>query len=203
MQNVVGKERHPLGNLQGRPARQSPRLPALAIQTAQPSPRRECRTGCVNSRSPHPSHGLLTHEHMRDVIATHDFRSPEGIQRALKGRFAETLPAMVDGKLETHLSYPKHQAGPKPTPNRRNGRYSQHVTTECGEVARSQLARRLRSGSGGKHKNPAVRHHFLEAKQGQQLAPGVNAPFRLRGLALVVALLQHVSQLPPRRVPES
>ena len=56
---------------------------------------------------------MLTHEQMRDFIATHDFRSPEDVQRALKGLFAETLQAMLDGELETHLGYPKHQAGPK------------------------------------------------------------------------------------------
>ena len=66
---------------------------------------------------------MLTHEQMRDFIATHDFRSPEDVQRALKGLLAETLQALLDGELETHLGYPKHQAGPKPTPNRRNGRY--------------------------------------------------------------------------------
>ena len=78
---------------------------------------------------------MLTHEQMRDFIATHDFRSPEDVQRALKGLFAETLQAMLDSELETHLGYPKHQAGPKPTPNRRNGRYPKQVTTEYGEVA--------------------------------------------------------------------
>ena len=44
---------------------------------------------------------MLTHEQMRDFIATHDFRSPEDVQRALKGLFAETLQAMLDGELET------------------------------------------------------------------------------------------------------
>ena len=44
---------------------------------------------------------MLTHEQMRDFIATHDFRSPEDVQRALKGLFAETLQAMLDGESET------------------------------------------------------------------------------------------------------
>ena len=42
---------------------------------------------------------------------------------------ADTLQAMLDGELETHLGYPKHQAGLKPTPNRRNGRYPKQVTS--------------------------------------------------------------------------
>ena len=41
---------------------------------------------------------------------------------------ADTLQAMLDGELETHLGYPKHQAGLKPTPNRRSGRYPKQVT---------------------------------------------------------------------------
>ena len=60
---------------------------------------------------------MLTPEQMPDFIATHDFRSPEDVQQALKGLFAETLQAMFGSELETHLGYPKHQAGPKPTPN--------------------------------------------------------------------------------------
>ena len=70
---------------------------------------------------------------MRDFIATHDFRSPEDVQRALKGLFAETLQAMLDGELET-VGLSQASGRPQATPNRRNGRYPKHVTTEYGEV---------------------------------------------------------------------
>ncbi len=88
---------------------------------------------------------LLTHEQRRDVIATHDFRSPADGQRALKGLLADTLQAMLDGELETHRVYPQDRAGPKPTPNRHNGRHPKHGPTEYGEVALEIL--RDRGGS--------------------------------------------------------
>ncbi len=78
---------------------------------------------------------LLSPEQMREFIATNHFRTPEDVQTALKGLFAETLQAMLDAELDTHLGYPKHAPGPKPTANRRNGRYPKQVTTEYGEVA--------------------------------------------------------------------
>ena len=56
---------------------------------------------------------MLTHEQLRDFIATHDFRSPEDVQRALKGLCADTLQAMLASERETHRGYPKHQAGPQ------------------------------------------------------------------------------------------
>ena len=65
---------------------------------------------------------LLTHEQMRDFIATHDFRSPEDVQRALKGLFAETLQAMLDSERKT-VGLSQASGRPQATPNRRNGRY--------------------------------------------------------------------------------
>lgn len=47
--------------------------------------------------------GLLSHEQMRDFIATNHFRTPEDIQAALKGLFADTLQARLDAQLNTHL----------------------------------------------------------------------------------------------------
>jgi len=78
---------------------------------------------------------LLSQEQMREFITTNHFRTPEDVQAALKGLFAETLQAMLDAELDTHLGYAKHATGPKPTANRRNGRYPKQVTTEYGEVA--------------------------------------------------------------------
>ncbi len=78
---------------------------------------------------------LLSQEQMREFIATNHFRTPEDVQTALTGLFAETLQAMLDAELETHLGYPKHAIGPKPTANRRNGRYPKQVTTQYGEGA--------------------------------------------------------------------
>ncbi len=63
--------------------------------------------------------GLLSHEQMRDFITTNHFRTPEDIQAALKGLFADTLQA----ELDTNLGCAKHAAGAKPTANRRNGRF--------------------------------------------------------------------------------
>jgi len=77
---------------------------------------------------------LLTKAQMREFIAANDFHSPEDIQRALKALLAETLQTMLDAELDTHLGYPKHAPGPKPTANRRNGRYPKTVTSEYGEV---------------------------------------------------------------------
>jgi putative transposase len=72
---------------------------------------------------------LLTKDQMREFMAANDFQSPEDIQRALTALFAETLQTMRDAELDTHLGYPKHAPGPKPTANRRNGRYPKQVTT--------------------------------------------------------------------------
>ncbi len=95
---------------------------------------------CVNSQIPHPGvyREEASHEYLdaraRDVIATHDVRSPEDIERALKELFGETLPATRDGEVET-VGLFQPPGWPPATPNRRHPRHPKPGTTEYGDGA--------------------------------------------------------------------
>ena len=61
-------------------------------------------------------------------------KTAEDVQAALKAVFAETLQAMLDGELDTHLGYPKYAIQRKQTRNSRNGHSKKTVTSQYGEV---------------------------------------------------------------------
>jgi transposase-like protein len=48
-------------------------------------------------------------------------RTADDVQDALKAVFAETLQAMLDSELDTHLGYDKYAIQEKHTTNSRNG----------------------------------------------------------------------------------
>ena len=77
---------------------------------------------------------LLTPTQIKQFIAENQLRTPEDVQDALKAVFADTLQAMLDSELDTHLGYDKYAIQQKQTTNSRNGHSRKTVTSQYGDV---------------------------------------------------------------------
>jgi transposase-like protein len=71
---------------------------------------------------------------VKEFIQDGDIKSMADIQSALKDLFGQTLQAMLEGEMDSHLGYPKGDSKSKQTENRRNGHGSKTVRSEYGEV---------------------------------------------------------------------
>ena len=77
---------------------------------------------------------LLTPAQLKQFIAENHLTTAEDVQQALKAVFAETLQAMLEGELNSHLGYEKYAIEQKQTPNSRNGRPKKTLSTQYGDV---------------------------------------------------------------------
>lgn len=79
--------------------------------------------------------GRFSQEQVKQFIADGQVQSVEDIQNALKDLFGQTLQAMLEGEMESHLGYSKRAAKADPTSgNRRNGHGQKSVRSAYGEV---------------------------------------------------------------------
>lgn len=71
---------------------------------------------------------------VKEFIQDGDIKSMADVQSALKDLFGQTLQAMLEGEMDSHLGYPKGDGKSKETHNRRNGHGSKSVRSEYGEL---------------------------------------------------------------------
>ena len=71
---------------------------------------------------------------VKDIIAEYRPKSFKELENILKDMFAPLMEDMLQGELDDHLGYAKHDQKPKETTNRRNGSYQKTVTTSQGEM---------------------------------------------------------------------
>lgn len=71
---------------------------------------------------------------VKEFIRDGDIKSMADVQSALKDLFGQTLQAMLEGEMDSHLGYAKGDAANKQTGNRRNGHGSKSVRSEYGEL---------------------------------------------------------------------
>ena len=71
---------------------------------------------------------------VKEFIQDGNITNMADVQSALKDLFGQTLQAMLEGEMESHLGYPKGDAKSKQTENRRNGHGSKSVRSAYGEV---------------------------------------------------------------------
>lgn len=76
----------------------------------------------------------MTQDQVKQFIKDNEIQSVEDIQNVLKDMFAETLQGMLEGEMDTHLGYQKHEDAKKETANRRNGHSAKTVRSDYGEV---------------------------------------------------------------------
>jgi putative transposase len=86
--------------------------------------------GMARSKKPR----IMSQEQVRQFIKDNEIQSVEDIQSVLKEMFAEALQGMLEGELDTHLGYQKHEDKNKHTDNRRNGPTPKTVRSDYGEV---------------------------------------------------------------------
>lgn len=77
---------------------------------------------------------IMTQDQVKQFIKDNEIQSVEDIQNVLKDMFAETLQGMLEGEMDTHLGYQKHEDAKKETANRRNGHSAKTVRSDYGEV---------------------------------------------------------------------
>jgi putative transposase len=70
-----------------------------------------------------------------EFIQDGNIKSMSDVQSALKDLFGQTLQAMLEGEMDSHLGYPKGDGKSKETDNRRNGHGSKTVTAAKASVA--------------------------------------------------------------------
>jgi len=71
---------------------------------------------------------------VKEFIQDGDIKSMADVQSALKDLFGQTLQAMLEGEMDSHLGYPKGDGRSKQTDNRRNGHGSKSVRSTYGEM---------------------------------------------------------------------
>ena len=79
--------------------------------------------------------GRFSEEQVKQFIADGQINSVADIQSALKDLFGQTLQAMLEGEMESHLGYAKGQKSrDNQASNRRNGHGIKSVRSQYGEV---------------------------------------------------------------------
>ena len=79
----------------------------------------------------------LTDQLVKTLIAEYHPKDFLELQNILKGLFAPMMEDMLQGELDAHLGYPRHDQSPKATKNRRNGSSQKTVRSNMGEVTLS------------------------------------------------------------------
>jgi len=77
---------------------------------------------------------LLSKDQIKQFIKENDLHTAQDVQQALKDLFGETLQAMLEAEMDSHLGYGKNDNKNKQTNNRRNGHTSKTVRSEYGEL---------------------------------------------------------------------
>ena len=70
---------------------------------------------------------------IRELLSDYEIRNAEDLGNALKDIFAGTMEDLLEAELGEHLGYEKHEAGVKPTTNRRNGSHPKTIISHLGE----------------------------------------------------------------------
>lgn len=71
---------------------------------------------------------------IRELLSDYEIKSTEDLSNALKEIFAGTMEDMLEAELDEHLGYEKHEAGGKPTTDRRNGSHPKTIVSHLGET---------------------------------------------------------------------
>jgi len=71
---------------------------------------------------------------VKELLAEYKPKDLFELQDVLKDIFGPLLEDMLQGELDSHLGYEKHDQSPKETENRRNGSYPKTVRSKMGEV---------------------------------------------------------------------
>jgi transposase-like protein len=74
---------------------------------------------------------------VKELLAEYRPKDLFELQDILKDIFGPLMEDMLQGELDSHLGYEKHDQTPKETENRRNGSYPKTVRSKMGEVALS------------------------------------------------------------------
>lgn len=77
---------------------------------------------------------LLSKDQIKQFIKENDLHTAQDVQQALKDLFGETLQAMLEAEMDSHLGYGKNDNKNKQTANRRNGHTTKTVRSEYGEM---------------------------------------------------------------------
>jgi transposase-like protein len=76
----------------------------------------------------------FSNDKVKEFIQDGQIKSIADVQSALKDLFGQTLQAMLEGEMDSHLGYEKGDTQNKQTDNRRNGHGSKSVRSQYGEV---------------------------------------------------------------------
>jgi transposase-like protein len=71
---------------------------------------------------------------IKEIIAEYEPKTFDELQDILKEIFAPLMEDMLQGELDSHLGYEKHDQGGKETTDRRNGTYDKTVRAKMGEI---------------------------------------------------------------------
>lgn len=69
-----------------------------------------------------------------EILAAYQPETVEEMQEALKDIFGPMFEAMLQGEMNAHLGYGRHERGAKENENRRNGYSEKALKTTAGEV---------------------------------------------------------------------
>jgi putative transposase len=84
--------------------------------------------------------GRFSPEQVQQFLEAGNIQTMEDVQNALKDLFGQTLQAMLEGELDSHLGYPKNDTDTRQEralTNRRNGHTSKNVRSDYGDIALS------------------------------------------------------------------
>ena len=76
----------------------------------------------------------FSNDKVKEFIQDGQIKSIADVQSALKDLFGQTLQAMLEGEMDSHLGYEKGDTQNKQTDNRRNGHGSKSVRSQYGSV---------------------------------------------------------------------
>ena len=71
---------------------------------------------------------------IKEIMAEYQPKTLMELQDVLKEIFAPMMEDMLQGELDAHLGYSKHDQGTKETTDRRNGTYDKTVRSKMGEI---------------------------------------------------------------------
>ena len=74
---------------------------------------------------------------VKELLAEYQPKDLFELQDVLKDIFGPLMEDMLQGELDSHLGYEKHDQSPKETENRRNGSYPKTVSSKMGELTLS------------------------------------------------------------------
>lgn len=78
--------------------------------------------------------GLIDKDKLKEYLKTHKVTDPEDLPSLLGLLSKEVLTTVLEGEMDVHLGYSKHDNGEKPTENRRNGHSKKEVKSRSGTI---------------------------------------------------------------------